>query len=143
MLLGHGTIGQFGVAEALPGFVVNAGTVDLTLGQSASFSIGTETVAASAEFAVTTAGAPSFSLGTEVATGAANVSPTTAGQITVGLGEETPFGESFQNLITFSTGSPNLFIWSEVDDSQTPFWKTWNRGPQTRRNKWHRHFQVH
>ena len=122
MLLGHGTIGQFGVAEALPGFVVNAGTVDLTLGQSASFSIGTETVAASAEFAVTTAGAPSFSLGTEVATGGANVSPTTAGQITVGLGEETPFGENFQNLITFSTGSPNLFIWSEVDDSQTVTW---------------------
>ena len=123
MPLGHGAIGQFGVAEALPGFVVNAGTVDLTLGQSASFSIGTETVPASAEFAVTTAGAPSFSLGTEVATGGANVSPTTAGVITSGLGEETPFGESFQNLITFSTGSPNLFIWSEVDDSQTPFWK--------------------
>mgnify|MGYP001484780679 FL=1 len=122
MLLGHGAIAQFGVAEALPGFVVNAGTVDLTLGQSASFSIGTETVAASAEFAVTTAGAPSFSLGTEVATGGANVSPTTAGQITVGLGEETPFGENFQNLITFSTGSPNLFIWSEVDDSQTVTW---------------------
>ena len=122
MLLGHGTICQFCVAEALPGFVVNAGTVDLTLGQSASFSIGTETVAASAEFAVTTAGAPSFSLGTEVATGGANVSPTTAGQITVGLGEETPFGENFQNLITFSTGSPNLFIWSEVDDSQTVTW---------------------
>ena len=122
MLLGHGAIGQFGIAEALPGFVVNAGTVDLTLGQSASFSIGTETVAASAEFAVTTAGAPSFSLGTEVATGGANVSPTTAGQIIVGLGEETPFGENFQNLITFSTGSPNLFIWSEVDDSQTVTW---------------------
>ena len=122
MLLGHGAIAQFGVAEALPGFVVNAGTVDVTLGQSASFSIGTETVAASAEFAVTTAGAPSFSLGTEVATGGANVSPTTAGQITVGLGEETPFGENFQNLITFSTGSPNFFIWSEVDDSQTVTW---------------------
>ena len=122
MLLGHGAIGQFGVAEALPGFVVNAGTVDVTLGQSASFSIGTETVAASAEFAVTTAGAPSFSLGTEVATGGANVSPTTAGQITVGLGEETPFGESFQNLVTLSTGSPNFFIWSEVDDSQTVTW---------------------
>ena len=122
MLLGHGAIAQFGVAEALPGFVVNAGTVDVTLGQSASVSIGTETVAASAEFAVTTAGAPSFSLGTEVATGGANVSPTTAGQITVGLGEETPFGENFQNLITFSTGSPNLFIWSEVDDSQTVTW---------------------
>ena len=122
MPLGHGAIAQFGVAEALPGFVVNAGTVDVTLGQSASFSIGTETVAASAEFAVTTAGAPSFSLGTEVATGGANVSPTTAGVITSALGEETPFGESFQNLITFSTGSPNFFIWSEVDDSQTVTW---------------------
>jgi len=122
MLLGHGAIAQFGVAEALPGFVVNAGTVDLTLGQSASFSIGTETVAASAEFAVTTAGAPSFSLGTEVATGGANVSPTTAGVITSALGEETPFGESFQNLVTLSTGSPNFFIWSEVDDSQTITW---------------------
>jgi len=122
MLLGHGAIAQFGVAEALPGFVVNAGTVDVTLGQSASFSIGTETVAASAEFAVTTAGAPSFSLGTEVATGGANVSPTTAGVITSALGEETPFGESFQNLVTLSTGSPNFFIWSEVDDSQTVTW---------------------
>ena len=122
MLLGHGAIAQFGVAEALPGFVVNAGTVDVTLGQSASFSIGTETVAASAEFAVTTAGAPSFSLGTEVATGGANVSPTTAGVITSGLGEETPFGESFQNTVTLSAGSPNFFIWSEVDDSQTVTW---------------------
>ena len=122
MLLGHGAIAQFGVAEALPGFVVNAGTVGLSIGQSASFSIGTETVAASAEFAVTTAGAPSFSLGTEVATGGANVSPTTAGVITSALGEETPFGESFQNLVTLSTGSPNFFIWSEVDDSQTITW---------------------
>ena len=122
MLLGHGAIAQFGVAEALPGFVVNAGTVGLSIGQSASFSIGTEVATGSAVFAVTTAGAPSFSLGTEVATGGANVSPTTAGQITVGLGEETPFGESFQNLITFSTGSPNLFIWSEVDDSQAITW---------------------
>jgi len=122
VLLGHGSIGQFAVAEALAGTVVNAGTVDLTLGQSASFSIGTETVAANATFAVTTAGAPSFSLGTEVATGGANVSPTTAGQITVSLGEETPFGEAFQNLITLSTGTPNFFIWNEVDDSQTVTW---------------------
>ena len=122
MLLGHGAIGQLAVAEDLSGLVQNAGTVDVTLGQSASFSIGTETVAANATFAVTTAGAPSFSLGTEVATGGAIVSPTTAGQITVSLGEETPFGEAFQNLITLSTGSPNFFIWNEVDDSQTVTW---------------------
>ena len=122
MLLAHGAIGQFGVAEALPGFVVNAGTVELTLGQTASFSIGTETVAASAVFAVSTAGAPSFTLGTETVTAGANVSPTTAGQITVGLGDETAFGEAFQNIINFSVGTPNFFIWNEVDDSQTVTW---------------------
>ena len=40
MLLGHGAIGQFGVAEALSGLVVNAGTVELTLGQSVGTSTG-------------------------------------------------------------------------------------------------------
>ncbi len=123
MLLGHGAIGQFGVAEALSGLVVNAGTVELSLGQTASFSIGTETVEASAVFAVTTAGAPSFSLGTEVATGGANVSPTTAGSITASVGEETAFGEAFQNLISLSAGSPNFFLWNEVDDSGDATWK--------------------
>ena len=123
MLLGHGAVGQFGVAEVLPGTVVNAGTVELSLGQTASFSIGTETVAASAVFAVTTAGAPSFSLGTEVATGGANVTPTTAGSITASVGEETAFGEAFQNLISLSAGSPNFFLWNEVDDSGDATWK--------------------
>ena len=123
MLLGHGAIGQFGVAEALPGTVVNAGTVDVSMGQAATFSIGTETVAASAVFAVTTAGAGTFSLGTEVATGGANVSPTTAGSITASVGEETAFGEAFQNLISFSVGSPNFFLWNEVDDSGDATWK--------------------
>ena len=122
MLLGHGAIGQLAVAEDLSGLVQNAGTVDVTLGQSASFSIGTETVAASAVFAVTTAGAPSFSLGTEVATGGAIVSPTTAGQMTFSIGDETAFGEAFQNLITFSTGSPDLQIWNQTDDSQSVTW---------------------
>ena len=123
MLLGHGAIGQFSVAEALSGLVVNAGTVDVSMGQSASFSIGTETVTGTAEFAVTTAGVGTFSLGTEVATGGANVSPTTAGVITSSVGEETAFGEAFQNLISFSVGSPNFFLWNEVDDSQTVTWK--------------------
>ena len=99
MLLGHGAIGQFGVAEALSGLVVNAGTVELSLGQTASFSIGTETVAASAVFAVTTVGAPSFTIGTETVTASANVTTSTAGQITIGLGDETAFGEAFQNII--------------------------------------------
>ena len=47
MLLGHGTIGQFGVAEALSGLVVNAGTVELTLGQSVGTSTGSGGVAVS------------------------------------------------------------------------------------------------
>ena len=122
MLLGHGAIGQFGVAEALSGLVVNAGTVDVSMGQAATFSIGTETVTGSAVFAVTTAGAGTFSLGTEVATGGATVSPS-GNSITVSLGEETAFGEAFQNLISFSTGSPDFFVWNETDDSQTVTWK--------------------
>ena len=123
MLLGHGAIGQFGVAEALSGLVVNAGTVDVSMGQAATFSIGTEVVSGSAVFAVTTAGVGTFSLGTEVATGGANVSPTTAGAITASVGEEIAFGEAFQNLISFSVGSPDFFLWNEVDDSGSATWK--------------------
>ena len=122
MLLGHGAIGQFGVAEALSGLVVNAGTVDVSMGQAATFSIGTETATGTAVFAVTTAGAGTFSLGTEVATGGANVSPTTAGSITASVGEETAFGEAFQNLISFTAGSPDLQIWNQSDDSQSVTW---------------------
>jgi len=123
MLLGHGAIGQFGVAEALSGLVVNAGTVELSLGQAATASAGTLGMTGSAVFAVTTAGVGTFSLGTEVATGGANVSPTTAGSITASVGEETAFGEAFQNLISFSVGSPNFFLWNEVDDSADATWK--------------------
>ena len=122
MLLGHGAIGQFGVAEALSGLVVNAGTVDVSMGQAATFSIGTETVTGSAVFAVTTAGAPSFTIGTETVTAGANVTTTTAGQMTFSIGDETAFGDSFQNLINLSTGSPELTIWSQSDDSQTVTW---------------------
>ena len=62
-----------------------------------------------------------FSIGTEVATGGANVSPD-GSSFTMSLGDETAFGEAFQNLITFSAGEPSLFIWNEVDDSQTATW---------------------
>jgi len=128
MLLGHGSIGQFAVAEALSGLVVNAGTVELTLGQSVGTSTGSETVTGSASFSVTTAGAGTFSLGTEVATGGATVSPETAGSITASVGEETAFGEAFQNLISLSAGSPSFFLWNEVDDSQSVTWTDVNPG---------------
>ena len=73
------------------------------------------------EFAETGFGM-TFSLGTEVATGGANVSPE-GSSMTMGLGDETAFGEAFQNLITFSSGEPDFFIWNETDDSQTVTWK--------------------
>ena len=122
MPLGHGTIAEFAVASVRGGGVQNVGSPFIS-GSSFAASVGDESVTGSASISQSGSSlASTFSLGTEVATGGANVSPTTAGQITVGLGEETPFGENFQNLITFSTGSPNFFIWSEVDDSQTVTW---------------------
>ena len=123
MIFGHGSIGQFPIAAALAGTVVNAGTHDVTLGQGVTFSIGTETVTGSAS--VSQSGTDlvgTFSLGTEVATGGANVSPTTAGVATFSIGDETAFGEAFQNLITFSTGEPDFFIWSATDDTETSTW---------------------
>jgi hypothetical protein len=62
-----------------------------------------------------------FSIGTEVATGGANVSPD-GSSATASVGDETTLGESFQNLITFSTGDLDLTIWNEVDDSETSTW---------------------
>ena len=68
-----------------------------------------------------------FSIGTEVATGGATVSPD-GSSFTMSLGDETAFGEAFQNLITLSTGEPDLFIWNEVDDSQTATWTSVSPG---------------
>ena len=72
------------------------------------------------EFAATGFGM-TFTLGTEVATGTAVVSPD-GSAATFSIGDETAFGEAFQNLITFSVGEPDLFLWNETDDSQTVTW---------------------
>jgi len=121
MPLGHGAIAEFAVASVRGGGVVNVGSpfvsgvnFTATVDDVASVT-GTATISPSTNVAT-------FSIGTETISAGATFDVTTAGQITAGLGEETPFGESFQNLITFSTGSPNFFIWSEVDDSQTVTW---------------------
>ena len=98
MLLGHGAVAEQPIASLRGTGVQNVGSAFIS-GLSFAASVGDETV-----------------------TAGANVETTTAGQITVSLGEETPFGEAFQNLITLSTGSPNFFIWNEVDDSQTVTW---------------------
>ena len=74
------------------------------------------------EFAETGFGM-TFSLGTEVATGGANVSPTGDDlYATWGIGDETAFGDAFSNLISFSVGEPDFFVWNETDDSETSTW---------------------
>ena len=117
MLFGHGAISEFAIASVRGSGVQNVGSPFIS-GVSITSGIGDETVTASATISPST-NVATFSLGTEVATGGANVSPTSAGVITSAIGEETAFGEAFQNLITLSTGSPDFFIWNEVDDSQT------------------------
>ena len=78
------------------------------------------------EFAETGFGM-TFSTGSETVTGGANVSPDT-NVATFSIGDETAFGEAFQNLITFSVGEPDLFVWNEVDDSQTATWTSVSPG---------------
>ena len=123
MPLGHGSIAEFAVASVRGGGVQNVGSPFISGSSFAASVNDLESVTGSASISQSGSSlASTFSIGTETVTGTADVTTTTAGVITSGLGEETPFGESFQNLITFSTGSPNLFIWSEVDDSQTVTW---------------------
>ena len=75
------------------------------------------------EFAETGFGM-TFSTGSETVTGTAVVSPDGSSlDATFSIGDETAFGEAFQNLISFSTGEPDFFIWNETDDSQTVTWK--------------------
>ena len=120
-MLGHGSLAEFALASVRGGGVQNVGSPFIS-GVSFSASVGDETVTASATISPSTAGAPSFTIGTETVAASANVTTSTAGQITIGLGDETAFGEAFQNIINFSVGSPNFFIWNEVDDSQTITW---------------------
>ena len=123
MPLGHGAIAEFAVSSVRGGGVQNVGSPFVS-GSSFAASVndltsvtGRATGSQSGTNLVST-----FSIGTETVTGTASITTTTAGAITSALGEETPFGESFQNTVTLSAGSPNFFIWSEVDDSQTVTW---------------------
>ena len=122
MPLGHGSIAEFAVASVRGGGVQNVGSPFIS-GVGLTSSLGDESVTGSTSISQSgTSLVSTFSIGTETVAASANTSTTSAGVITSGLGEETPFGESFQNLVTLSTGSPNFFIWSEVDDSQTVTW---------------------
>ena len=62
-----------------------------------------------------------FSSGSETVTAGANISPTGT-DATFSIGDETAFGEAFQNLISFTAGSPDLQIWNQADDSQSVTW---------------------
>jgi hypothetical protein len=122
MLFGHGTISEFAIASVRGGGVQNVGSPFIS-GVAITSGIGDETVTGSAIISQSGSSlAATFSIGTETVSASANISPTTAGQISVGLGDETAFGEAFQNVINFSVGDPNFFIWNEVDDSQTITW---------------------
>jgi|TARA_R100000655_G_C2898754_1_gene178436 hypothetical protein len=122
MLFGHGSISEFAIASVRGGGVQNVGSPFVS-GLSFSVNLGDESVITSVSISQTgTSLASTFSLGTETVAASANVSTSTAGQITIGLGEETTFGEAFQNVINFSVGDPSFFIWNEVDDSQTITW---------------------
>ena len=122
MPLGHGSIAEFAVASVRGGGVQNVGSPFIS-GASFTASVGDETVTGSASISQSGTNLVStFSIGTETVTGTASITTTTAGVITSALVEETPFGESLKNLVTLSTGSTNLYIWSEVDDSQTVTW---------------------
>ena len=75
------------------------------------------------EFAETGFGM-TFSTGSETVTGGATVETNGSSLgATFSIGDEDVFGEAFQNLISFSTGEPDFFIWNETDDSQTVTWK--------------------
>ena len=120
MPLGHGSIAEFAVASVRGGGVQNVGSPFIS-GIGMTVGLGDESVTASAAVTAAT-NVATFSIGTETVTGSAPVDVTTAGQMTFSIGDETAFGEAFQNLITFSTGSPDLQIWNQTDDSQSVTW---------------------
>lgn len=121
MLLGHGAIAEHPIASIRGTGVLNVGSAFISGLSMTSAVNDLDSVTGSAAVSPST-NVATFSIGTETVTGSAPVDVTTAGQITFSIGDETAFGEAFQNLITFSTGSPDLQIWNQTDDSQSVTW---------------------
>ena len=121
MLLGHGAIAEHPIASLRGTGVLNVGSAFISGVSMTSAVNDLDSVTGSASVSPST-NVATFSIGTETVTGTAAVDVTTAGQITFSIGDETAFGEAFQNLITFSTGSPDLQIWNQTDDSQSVTW---------------------
>ena len=103
MLLGHTTFSEQAFQDARLDAVFN-----LTFTQSTPTAVTGYTTGNASTFSGTVIGTAIMSADTNVAT--------------FSVGDETAFGEAFQNLITLSAGEPSLFIWNEVDDSQTATW---------------------
>ena len=121
MLLGHGALAEHPIASIRGTGVLNVGSAFISGVSMTSAVNDLDSVTGSAAVSPST-NVATFSIGTETVTGTAAVDVTTAGQITFSIGDETAFGEAFQNLITFSTGSPDLQIWNQTDDSQSVTW---------------------
>ena len=121
MLLGHGAIAEHPIASIRGTGVLNVGSAFISGVSMTSAVNDLDSVTGSAAVSPST-NVATFSIGTETVTGTAAVDVTTAGQMTFSIGDETAFGEAFQNLITFSTGSPDLQIWNQTDDSQSVTW---------------------
>jgi len=121
MLLGHGAVAEHPIASLRGTGVLNVGSAFISGVSMTSAVNDLDSVTGSASVSPST-NVATFSIGTETVTGTAAVDVTTAGQITFSIGDETAFGEAFQNLITFSTGSPDLQIWNQTDDSQSVTW---------------------
>ena len=121
MLLGHGSVAEHPFASIRGTGVLNVGSAFIS-GLSLTSTLNSlESVTGSASVSAST-NVATFSIGTETVTGTAAVDVTTAGQMTFSIGDETAFGESFQNLISFTAGSPDLQIWNQADDSQSVTW---------------------
>ena len=121
MLLGHGAVAEHPIASLRGTGVLNVGSAFISGVSMTSAVNDLDSVTGTASVSPST-NVATFSIGTETVTGTAAVDVTTAGQITFSIGDETAFGEAFQNLITFSTGSPDLQIWNQTDDSQSVTW---------------------
>jgi len=106
MLLGHTTFAEQAFQDARLDAVHN-----ISLSQSALTAVTAYTTGNSSTFSGTVSGGATISASGDDL------------QFTASVGDETAFGESFQNLISFSVGSPDFFLWNEVDDAQTSTWK--------------------
>ena len=104
MLLGHTTFAEQAFQDARLDAVHNIEFAETGFGMT--FSIGDD----EDTFSGTVSGGATIShTGTSLSS-------------TFSIGDETAFGEAFQNLISFSSGSPDFFLWNEVDDSADATW---------------------